>query len=356
MPVRAGVSHPFGHGNFRPTEVETTMSSTLLRQWAMLRMVPRHPRKITVSQLRHGLEEQGYETTVRTIQRDLQALSGQGFALVADDRSRPHGWQWARDARILDVPGMEPQTALAFKLAQQFLAPLMAPATLQALGPYFRQAGEVLKVTPGSVRRWPRKVRTVTRGQSLIPPAGDPDVLRVVYEALFQDRQFRTNYRRRKDNLEKEYVVNPLGLVFRDGVIYLICTLFDYTDIVQMVLHRMTDATPMETPVRRPRGFDLDRYLKEGGLDFRLGEEISVCLDVHRDTAHHLGETPLSRDQRMSAPDAEGWVTVRATVPDTSQLRWWILGLGARIRVRTPKRLRTEIRAALREAAALYPE
>lgn len=332
------------------------MSSTLLRHWTMLRMIPRHPRKITVGELKDGLEAQGYETTERTIQRDLVALSGKGFALTVDDRSRPHGWQWARHMRILDVPGMEPQTALAFKLAEQFLVPLMAPATLHALTPYFRQAGEVLKATPGSVRNWPKKVRTVTRGQTLIPPKGDPDVLPVVYDALFHDRQFRTSYRRRKDSREKEYVVNPLGLVFRDGVIYLICTLFDYTDIVQLVLHRMAGARALETRVRRPRGFDLDTYLTEGGLDFRRGGHLSVWLELQSETAQHLGETPLSPDQRMGAPDDDGWVSVRATVPDTSQLRWWILGMGSRIRVRRPASLRREIRAALREAAALYPD
>jgi predicted DNA-binding transcriptional regulator YafY len=81
-----------------------------------------------------------------------------------------------------------------------------------------------------------------------------------------------------------------------------------------------------------------------------------VQFELHKDTAHHLGETPLSRDQRMGAPDDDGWVLVRATVPDTSQLRWWILGMGPRIRVRRPASLRREIRAALREAAALYPD
>ena len=50
------------------------MSDTLLRQWTMLRHIPRHPRRISVHDLRAHLAEQGYTTTERTIQRDLLEL------------------------------------------------------------------------------------------------------------------------------------------------------------------------------------------------------------------------------------------------------------------------------------------
>ena len=98
-------------------------------------MIPRHPRKITAAELLSRLEDQGYETTERTIQRDLVQFSGKLFALTVDDRRRPYGWQWAQDAELLDIPGMEPQSVLAFKLAEYFLEPMMAPATLSALAP-----------------------------------------------------------------------------------------------------------------------------------------------------------------------------------------------------------------------------
>lgn len=330
------------------------MSSTLLRQWAMLSMIPRHPRKITASQLKEQLDAQGFMTTKRTIERDLVALSGEGFALVVDDRSRPHGWQWGRDVKILDIPGIEPQTALAFRLAEQFLKPLMAPSTLAALSPYFQQARQVLKGTSGNLSAWPSKVRILSRGQSLIPPKGNQDILMIVYEALFTDRQFRCHYRRRTDQQVKEYVVNPLGLVFRDGMIYLVCTLFEYTDVLQLALHRMSQAEPLETPALRPGNFDLDAYLKEGGLDFRLGGTLSLRLDLKAETAQHLAETPLSEDQQIEGPDSEGWVQIKATAPDTAQLRWWILGLGEQIRVRKPVSLRDEISHTLKRAARLY--
>jgi len=330
------------------------MSATLLRQWNMLRLIPRHPRKISVSELHAHLLDQGFSTTERTIQRDLLYLSGETFAITVDDRSRPHGWQWAQHADMVDIPGMEPQTALAFQLAQQFLQPMMAPSTLTALDPYFRQATRTLENGPEAVRTWPKKVRAITRGQRLIAPEIDPLVLNVVFDALFNDRQLQVAYLRRGDDAPRDYVVNPLGLVFRDTVVYLVCSLYDYDDVRQLALHRMQAAHLLESSLHRVEGFDLDVYLKQGAFDFRLGEEIALHIRVAQGTAQHLAETPLSHDQTMDASEREGWMDIRATVPDTSQLRWWILGMGSNIEVRAPAGLREDIVSSLECGLAQY--
>ena len=330
------------------------MSDTLLRQWTMLRHIPRHPRRTTVSALHERLREQGYPTTERTIQRDLQELSGQLFGLAVDDRSRPHGWYWDRDAAQFDIPGMEPQTALAFKLAEHFAGPLMAPATLQALSPYFRRAEQVLADTSSPVRAWPDKVQAITRGQALIPPTVDPEVFTTVYDALFNDRQFQARYHRRHDGAVKDYVVNPLGVVFRDGVVYLVCTLYDYDDVLQLALHRLLAAEPLETRARRPEGFDLGHYVDDGGLNFKLSDgPLTLELLLDPETAFHLRETPLSQDQVME-DTADGHVRLTATVADTAQVRWWLLGLGDQVEVISPQSLRETIATTLRQAAARY--
>jgi len=66
---------------------------------------------------------------------------------------------------------MEPQTALGFKLAEHFAGQLMAPSTLNTLGPYFRQAEQVLNETPGPVRAWPEKVQTIQSRPKPYPTA-----------------------------------------------------------------------------------------------------------------------------------------------------------------------------------------
>jgi predicted DNA-binding transcriptional regulator YafY len=249
---------------------------------------------------------------------------------------------------------MEPQTALAFKLAEHFAGRLMAPSTLNALAPYFAQADQVLADTPSPVRTWPEKIRTITRGQSLIPPEIDQEILHTLYEGLFNDRQIEARYQRRYDGQIRDYRISPLGVVFRDGVVYLICQRNGREGIVHLAMHRFLDARVTETPVHRPADFDLDAYVRTGGLDFRLSDGvIELELRVAAETAVHLQETPLSRDQTLT-PLEDGDQRLRATVPDTAQIRWWLLGLGDNVEVIAPALLRAEIRDRLEAALSAY--
>ena len=330
------------------------MADTLLRQLIMLRRIPRHPRKITVQELVGFLGDQGYPVTERTIQRDLLTLSGRVFGLSLDDRSRPHGWCWDKDAAPLDIPSMEPQAALAFKLAEHFSGRLMAPSTLSTLDPYFRQAEQILSMNDNAVSAWPHKIHTITRGQSLIPPAIEPDILRVIYDGLFNDRRIQARYQRRYDGETRDYLIDPLGIVFRDGVVYLVCRRNDIEDVVHLAMHRFLSAELLEAAAVRPADFDLAGYVSGGGLDFKLSDDtLALELLVTAETAVHLEETPLSEDQRLT-PAADGRMRLTASVADTLQIRWWILGLGDQVEVVGPQALRAEIKERLRQAVVQY--
>ncbi len=106
----------------------------LYRHWAMLRMIPRQPRKIDGATIESRLRDEGYETTRRTIQRDLEKLSTI-FPLISDDRSKPYGWSWGKEAQAFDLPGMEPAAALTFRLVEQYLAQLIPVSARRALQP-----------------------------------------------------------------------------------------------------------------------------------------------------------------------------------------------------------------------------
>jgi len=119
------------------------MSDTLMRQWQMLRMIPRHPLKILTPDLIQRLADEGFETTQRTIQRDLIRLSDI-YPLTCDERGKPFGWSWMADADVMDIPGMDSHTALAFWLAEQHLETLLPKATLRQLQAHFKTAASVL--------------------------------------------------------------------------------------------------------------------------------------------------------------------------------------------------------------------
>lgn len=317
------------------------MSDTLLRQWELLRSIPRAPRKIDVAALLTKLATAGYKTTKRSIQRDLNLLSGV-FPLACDDRSQTYGWSWTADAPAFDLPAMDGPTALTVRLIEQFIPSLLPPTIRDLLAPQFARARAVLGASPDNpLQQWVDCVRVVPREMPLLPPKFNNDAVRVVYEALLAGRRFEVEYRSRANDTEevKSYEVSPLGLVARGNLLYLVCTLWDYEDIRQLALHRVLTANPTDKPVGRPEIFDLDQYIAAGEFQYPVGPMVQLKAKFHRHAAAHLIETPLSDDQIIEKFDADH-VLVTATVRDTAQLEWWLLGFGSLVEVEYPLELR----------------
>ena len=96
-----------------------TARETLARQWELLKLLPSHRPGAIASELTRRLDEHGFPTTKRTVERDLIELQTI-FPIACNDKARPCGWYWmaGRDAGI---PGVELAEALSVTLLEQFL-------------------------------------------------------------------------------------------------------------------------------------------------------------------------------------------------------------------------------------------
>jgi len=318
------------------------MSDSLLRHWRMLREVPRYPRRISTVELKLRLAAAGYETTLRTIQRDLIKLSS-ALPLLADD-SKPQGWSWEANASQLDLPSLEPQAALVFHLAERYLQPMLPASTLEYLSPWFRSATGVLDNQGNGLSAWRKKIRVLAPGQPMQPPVIDSEVQAVVTQALLLNRRVALIYRGRGAKEDKSYEASPLGLVVRDQVIYLVCTLREYQDVKQLVLGRMRSAKLLDTPARGLEGFDLDQYIAQGefGIPLETGRKINLVAHFDRSVASAFVERALDKDQVVE-DISETTVRLTATVLDTQEIRRWLLEFGARAEVIAPESLREEM-------------
>ena len=313
---------------------------TLLRQWAMLRLIPRHPRRIDSGTLQSALQKLGYDMTLRTIQRDLNKLSA--VLPLVSDQSKPQGWWWEADAELLEIPGLDPQAALVFKMAEQYLAQVMPQSTHAALGPWFRAANGVLLNQSGGTGVWLDKIRIIPRGQPLLPPVVDADVQAIVVQSVFDGKRIAITYTPHGALEPKEYEVNPLALVQRDQLLYIVCTLWDYQNPMLLVMHRIRSAEVLEKPSQWPEGFELDEYIREGGLGYRVGPPITLIAELDPSIAAILLETPLSSDQVLRNLGTAD-VHLTASVADTKELRAWLRGFGHLIRVLEPPSLLEQI-------------
>lgn len=318
-------------------------------------MIPRAPAKISVKELSDRLRDADFKVTQRTVQRDLVELSVV-FPLVVDDRTKPFGWSWQRDAANFDLPGLSIPEALTMALVEQQLRHQLPPSALDALQPYFRSAANTLSATDGEAtsKGWLHKVRTVAPSQPLQPPAMNEACQRTVYLGLMKDQQLKLHYRKRDETDDTVYeVVHPLGIVQKGGLIYLVCMFAGYDDVRTLVLHRIRDAQLLYEPARRKPGFDLDTYISSGELGFRTGESIMLRASFRRGTGEHLYETPLSSDQVLVAEE-DGSLLLTATVASTRTLVFWLTGFGSAVVVHEPAQLRAELKTIALEMAAAY--
>lgn len=226
----------------------------------LLRLLPRHPRRLEPARLKDKLDAMGIAVTLRTVQRDLNALAVV-FPLEAS-AGKHQGWCWCQGARQIDLPSMDPHAALTLHLVEQHLRTLLPPATQADLAPWFEAARGVVASGTSRVTQWRQKVRVVSRTLTKLPPAIDPTIQASLYEGLLLDRQVEVTYRALTTGGEaKTYPAHPLGLVVMEQVVYLVCTLRDYPDPRFLAIHRIAAAQVMEQPVRRPWEFDLDAFI-----------------------------------------------------------------------------------------------
>ncbi|WP_054759543.1 helix-turn-helix transcriptional regulator [Methylomonas koyamae] len=187
------------------------------------------------------------------------------------------------------------------------------------------------------------------------PPEIDATVLAVVYEALLKDLRMKATYHAIERDA-KTYEVNPLGLVFRHNVIYLVATINDYIDIKQLALHRFIDAELTDKAVNIPGGFSLNNYIEQGEFDYPtndIDQTIPITFKISAFMKQLLLETPISSDQQISILDDDRYL-LHATVKNTEQLRWWIRSFSTNIEVLEPPALRAEMATEARALIKLY--
>ncbi len=329
---------------------------TLERLLRTITFVPvGRPRAVSAGRLTELLAEEGFSVSKRTVERDLakvESIAG----VMRDDSTKPHGWY--RDARGVAaelVPALGLESAAMLELVRQHLVHTLPRETFDALSVEFERAKKTLSRTPEAKHaRWTKKLRVRPLGHVLSPPKIDPGVHRAIYDALLHDRKCAIAYAPPERAARTFEEVHPLGLVLRDQTLVLVAMLADSDKVRQFHLHRMKKVDVQPGPARKPpRGFDLDRYLDEGRLEFQLGNEpLHLKLLAKHGAALYPNERPVGAEQTLSS-HPEGTV-ISAFVPDTKEMRVWLRGYGASVEVLEPQSLRAELAGEAATLAALY--
>ena len=345
------------------------MSDTTKRYLYLLQNIPIHPAKISAPELQRKLASISVELEVdiRYIQRDLINLSS-GFAIFSskDDpnpekaRQKPYGWSWEEGSDRFSFPGIDVETALTMIMAGEHLKHLLPASSSRLLKVHFKDAekklGDMQSSSIGRLRSWRKKVAAIPTTLSLQPPQISNSVTTAVHDALLRDQCLKFTYKKSPNHEKKIHTVNPIGLVYRGPVPYLIATINDHENLLQFSLARMQHAERLDEHAKLLKSFSLSEYVSSGAFGILVDEKkptLKLKLKIQEGPANTLRQTPLSTDQNISNP-RKGFVTVKATVTNIMALRSFILSYGSTAEVLEPKSLRQELATDLKKAAALY--
>ena len=330
---------------------------TVNRFLKMLSLLPANGAKITVQELESLLEAEGLGISERTIQRDLKALEASGmFPLekTKADGSKTNLWGWRKGA-VLDLQAMTPFMATTFLLAQRHLQHVMPPGLLQQMQPYFDLAAKRLSgAGDPSLRRWLEKVAILPRSLHLIPAEVDADIHAAIMRGLLEEKRLEVSYKATGKEV-REYVLNPLALVVRGSTSYLVATVEPHEGPRHFVLHRFKTAEVLPKRASTPPGFNFQRHLhEERAFEMPLQDKpIQLVALFEEGQIGHLYETRLSEDQTIELQD-DGREKLSATVKDSMELRWWLLGFADGVEVLEPVALRDEFVEIAKGFRAVY--
>ncbi|MDH2916045.1 MAG: WYL domain-containing protein [Gallionella sp.] len=294
----------------------------------LMRRIPRN-RTVTAKELHEQLVDTEVGRDLRTIQRQLEMLSGY-FDIERDDRSKPYGYRWKDKSRGMALPTLSEQESLLLMLAEQHLRSLLPANLMKSMDGFFVQARNNLAPYSNAKREreWLSKVRVVSTTQPLLPPKIKPGVFEQVSNALYANLWLSVDYENAAGKRTQAEVM-PLGLAQQGERLYLVCRFKGYDNERSLALHRIIAAQASEFTFERPKDFDLEKYDDEGRFGFGTGKRIKLSFRVEKEAGFHLLESKLSEDQQVK--ELKDAYEITATVVASDQLEWWLRGFGEQV-------------------------
>lgn len=294
---------------------------------------------------------QRLEVSERTIHRDMDALSASGIPIVSE-RGIHGGWHLL-DGYQTNLTGLNEAEIQALFLSKP-------SHLLTDLG--LNQASEaallkLLAALPAISRRDAEDIRQ--RIHIDVPGWNRPEesvpFLPILQEAIWQDRRLQIAYRR-GDGTSVERLVDPLGLVAKGSVWYLVCSVDGEPRTYRV--SRIQSAVVTAEPCKRPPKFDLAAYWEQSSAQFTANlprYPAKVRLDpAVLDRLQSIWR--YARVEQTSSPGDDGWLACTIMFDTEAVACDYILGFGPSIEVLEPTVLREMVIDRARRLLAFYEQ
>jgi predicted DNA-binding transcriptional regulator YafY len=180
--------------------------------------------------------------------------------------------------------------------------------------------------------------------------------LPLVQEAVWTDRKLQLTYQRAGGCDPVERLVDPLGLVAKGSVWYLVAGVDG--DIRTYRVSRFENAVVRDEACVRPEEFDLGAYWERSSATFkdhfpRYDATMRCAPEILPRLRYAVR---FARIERIDEPDSDGWARVSIRFQFEEEACEYALGFGPRMEVIEPPSLRERVVRMAESTIAFYAE
>lgn len=277
-----------------------------------------------------------FETSVRTIYRDIQALSESGVPVMG----APGQGYSLMEGYFLPPVMFTVEEAVTLLIGTDFVEQRFDPE----YGLKARTSSKKIEsILPEPVRADASRVRKTMR---LLSPGNrvslgeEKDCVEIVRRAILQERKVEFNYVKKmpdsNGNRKSFRSAAPYGLAFLQGA----WTLIAWCDLRQGIRHfrlsRMKELKVLEERFEMPPNFDLEDYRPSDDRNLR------VRVLANPDIADRVKESDNYYMETLE--ECEDGLLVSFRVRQLEEILQWVLGWGSNVVVLEPESFRDRIR------------
>lgn len=286
------------------------------------------------------------EVSNRTIIRDMEALCTAGLPIYAE-RGANGGWVLDEKYRT-NLTGMTQEEILSLLLSSH-------DSLLSDLGikRHFDAAYQkLLTSSPVTIQKDAETIRQRIHidGMSWHPSDESFPYLSTIQEAVWSDRRLFIRYQKEHEQVER--VVNPLGLVAKRNVWYLVAEANQ--ELRTYRISRLLEVQLLMETFQRPSNFDLVQYWEQSTEQFKA--RLPRYPAIVRMTEQQLSRLQRERYVKILhfKVEKDGWGKAQLEFHTLESACQWILSCGREMEVLEPSELRDKVIIESNAICAIY--